>query len=1043
MAMLKELCLLIVIIYLSFEKANCISVMSVDLGSEFLKIAIVKPGVPMEIALNKESRRKSPFIVSMKGNERDFGDQAMNVANKQPAKAFRYISHLLGKKFDSPAAKTFQKRFPHYTLVEDKERGTILFQGEDDQLHSVEELVAMVLNNTRQIAATFAKHPMKDIVLTVPVYYNQAERKALLDAANMTGMNVLQLMNDNTAVALNYGIFRASSFNSTPKHIVFYDMGASHTTATIVSYSTTKVKDRGYAETVPQVAVKGVGFDVALGGLEMDIRLRDHLVQAFKKLHKTKKDITENPRSMAKMLKEAKRVRQVLSANNEHLAQIENVFEEKDFRVKVTRSLMEEQCADLFSKVYEPVQMALNAAAMTMDDIDSIILMGGGSRIPRVQELLLKHSGKTELGKSINTDEAAALGAVYKGADLTAGFKVKRFIVKDLNLYPIDVKFERTSSENNEIRIINRNLYHRLNPLPQKKIMTFNKKPADFNFNVTYGDLTFLSKDLQNSLDLGELSHFTLKGVDAAHEKNDKAQAKGVKAYFNLDESGLFHVEKVEAHFEKSPKLVKEEEQSTFSKIGSKLSSFFGSTNEDDETVEANKDDVPASEDDEKKDEDSTAEKPEAEDKKKKETSKEEKKDGEKKDEEKKKEEEKPKEDKKAKEAKKEDDKKETPKADEAEKASNTSANATDETSGNKTEEVKPSKPVVVKENIEFSFKTLDIPIMGKKSLKKSVKKLNDLESRDQEKYATEEARSKLESFMYEVKEQIYDDAFEKLSTSDERETIEGIINKASDWLDDEGFDADEKVLKKKLKEIKEGVSDLRFKISENSDRPKAIASMLQSFNISNMFIDSIAKMPDSSEIYTEKDVKDIKKIFAETKEWLSIQWKKQNETDATKKPVLLSKDIASQQAKLDRELMYLINKAKYYVPKPKPKVNETATNGTKSSNKTEKAKKSKSESKDGKKEKKEKKKESADKAETKKEKRSKKKQEEKTEEEPVILELDSSGKFEKVDLKSKEEVTGKESKPTEKTKSADESTEKGSETETKKNDKHTPEDEL
>merc|ERR1712183_502733 len=154
----------------------------------------------------------------------------------------------------------------------------------------------------RQISTEFANHPMKDIVLTVPVYYNQAERRALLSAANLTGMNVLQLMNDNTAVALNYGIFRANTFNATVKNVLFYDMGASHTTATIVSYSTTKVKDRGYVETVPQLIVKGVGFDTNLGGLEMDLALRLHFIKHFKENIKTKKEITDNPRAMAKLL---------------------------------------------------------------------------------------------------------------------------------------------------------------------------------------------------------------------------------------------------------------------------------------------------------------------------------------------------------------------------------------------------------------------------------------------------------------------------------------------------------------------------------------------------------------------------------------------------------------------------------------------------------------------------------------------------------------------------------------------------------------------
>merc|ERR1712042_245307 len=311
--------------------------------------------------------------------------------------------------------------------------------------------------------------------------------------------------------------------------------------------------------------------------------MRDHLAKGFKAKYSTlKTDITANPRAMAKLLKEAKRARQILSANTEAKAQIENLFEEKDFKMKVTRTEFEEMCADLFEAVDKPINMALGASSIPKGEIDQVILMGGGTRMPKVQEKLLKFMGKEELGKNINTDEAGALGAVYKAASLMAGFKVKRFIVKDLNMYPVDVQFERSSSTEGEPpRQINRNLYHRLNPLPQKKIMTFNKKLTDFDFNISYGDLSFMSKEMKASLiDATQFASVKLTGVGDAHTKNSKGTPKGVKAYYYLDDSGLLNIEKVEAHFEKTPEAIKEEE-STLWKIGSKISDFFGSKSEE------------------------------------------------------------------------------------------------------------------------------------------------------------------------------------------------------------------------------------------------------------------------------------------------------------------------------------------------------------------------------------------------------------------------------------------------------------------------------
>lgn len=768
-----------------------IAVMSVDLGSEWLKIGIVKPGVPMEIALNVESKRKTPLVVSMNGDERLFSDPALGVAVKKPAKAYIYLSHILGKNYDSPAVQLYKKRFPFYNLLKDEERGTVLFAGDNNVNYSVEELVAMVLNNSKHIADNFASHKMKDVVLTVPTYFTQNQRKSLIIAANITGLNVLQYINDNTAVALNYGIFRSATFNSTVKHVMFFDMGATHTTVTIVGYSTTKIKDRGYVETVPQLVVKGVGFDDQLGGLEMDLRLREHLIKGFKeKYSKLKSDITENPRSMAKLLKEARRVRQVLSPNTEHFAQIESLFEEKDCKMKVTRKDFEELCADIFQRVSNPIKMASDSASMTKENIDRVILMGGVSRTRLVQETLTKHLG-IELGKSINTDEAAALGAVYKAASLMVGFKVKRFIVKDLNMYSMDVQFERSSDVNEAPRQINRNLYHRLNPLPQKKIMTFNKKLTDFKFNLSYGDLIFLSEEVRTNLvDNFQFASVKLTGVKDAHEKNANGIAKGVKAYYHLDENGILNIEKIEAHFEKTPEVMKEDE-STLSKIGSKISDFFGSLKKEEPDVktaeESTDDKKPAGEKGKEEEKKETKDKDNIDDKK----------------------------------------------ASTDKTVNSTSTAGNDTVKGNATEKARPPQNVIVTETIQFAVEDVGVPSMSKKTFDAYVIKLKALEARDQLKKAIEKARNHLESYISESRERLEEEQTQKLSSTAEREKIEKVVTEVYNWFDEEGYDADEDTLKKKLKLINDSTKELNNRIMEAEERPKAIAGMLQTLNLS------------------------------------------------------------------------------------------------------------------------------------------------------------------------------------------------------------------
>lgn len=361
-----------------------LAVMSVDLGSEWMKVGIVSPGVPMEIALNKESKRKTPAVISFRDNVRLFGEDAQTVGLRFPKQAFSYLLDLLGKDINHPLVKLYQKRFPYYEIVEEPERNIIQFKIDNETSFTPEELVAQFLAKAKEFAENGAQQPIKECVLTVPGFFNQVERKALIQAAELADLKVLQLINDYTAVALNYGIFRTKTFNETSQYVIFYDMGASSTTATLISYQNVKVKERGYVETHPQLSILGVGFDRTLGGLEIQLRLRDYLGKKFNELKKTKNDVFKNPRAMAKLFKEAGRLKNVLSANAEHYAQIEGLLDEQDFKLLVKREEMEELCQDLFERVSKPIEQVLKTAHLTMDVVNQVVLVGAGTRVPKV-----------------------------------------------------------------------------------------------------------------------------------------------------------------------------------------------------------------------------------------------------------------------------------------------------------------------------------------------------------------------------------------------------------------------------------------------------------------------------------------------------------------------------------------------------------------------------------------------------------------------------------------------------------------------------------
>ena len=333
---------------------SALGVMSIDMGSEWFKVAIVKPGVPMEIALNKESKRKTAVAVHFRNGERLVGGDAADAGNKYPMNTYKYFTLLLGKSIDDPAVADYRSKFPYHKIVA-TERNTVAFETlETDEngepvVYTVEALMAQVLSLARKIASDYAEAPIADAVICVPSTWGQTERLSMRVAAELAGIKLHQLMNDNTAVALHYAVFHRKEIESKPLNIMFFDMGASSTTATIVQYQ----KVKGKVENAPQVSVKGVG-NAPVGGLQFDLTLRDLLVDKWEATKKTETDIKKQKtgRALAKLLVSANKVKKVLSANKETKAQVENLIDEEDFKAPVSRDEFESRIQGNFLHLY-------------------------------------------------------------------------------------------------------------------------------------------------------------------------------------------------------------------------------------------------------------------------------------------------------------------------------------------------------------------------------------------------------------------------------------------------------------------------------------------------------------------------------------------------------------------------------------------------------------------------------------------------------------------------------------------------------------------
>ncbi|CAN9501396.1 unnamed protein product [Ophioblennius macclurei] len=688
-------------------------------------------------------------------------------------------------------------------------------------------------------------------------------------------------------------------------------MGSGSTTATIVTYQTIKTKDSG---TQPQLQIRGVGFDRGLGGFEMDLRLRDHLAKLFNEQKKSKKDVRENHRAMAKLLKEAQRLKTVLSANVDFMAQVEGLMDDIDFKAKVTRSAFEELCADLFERVPRPVHEALAAAEMKLDEIEQVILVGGSTRVPKVQEVLLKSVGKEELGKNINADEAAAMGAVYQAAALSKAFKVKPFLVRDAAVFPIQVEFTREMEEDGlkTLKHNKRVLFSRMAPYPQRKVITFNRYLSDFTFDINYGDLSFLSQDDLSVFGSLNLTTVKLSGVGSSFEKHSSAESKGIKAHFNMDESGVLLLDRVESVFETV--VEEKEEESTLTKLGNTISTLFGGGSTEpasNVTEPAQDEEVSPEAGKEGKDEEGKAEEGQSEGQKDEATQ-----------------------------GKHHDSEINQEKTEETQSKTEAKEEKAEKTGSTEVEKeaekkVKAQKKSKISEDIQVELLLRDIVDPSTEDLDSSKKKLQDLTDRDLAKQEREKTLNSLEAFIFETQDKLYQEEYQQVVSKEEQEQISVKLREASEWMDEEGYSASTKLLREKLSQLKSLCKDMFFRVEERRKWPDRLSALNNLLNTSSFFLRSAKLIPDDDQIFSEVELNMLEKVINETMTWKNETVAEQDKRSLKERPILLSKDIEAKLSLLDREVNYLLNKAKFAKPKPKAK-NGTSTEKSGKTNTTE-----------------------------------------------------------------------------------------------------------
>ncbi|CAG8514047.1 4047_t:CDS:2 [Racocetra persica] len=446
------------------------SVVGFDFGNLQSKIAVAR-NRGIDVICNEVSNRTTPSLVSFGPKNRYLGEAAKTQEISNFKNTVGSLKRLICYAFQDSELHEVEKQYINAELVDEKGQVAVKVQYHGEQrVFTATQLVAMYFTKLKDITSAELKIPVSDVVISVPGWFTDAQRRRILDAAEVAGLNCLRLLNDTSAAALGYGITKTDLPEDKPRNVVFVDIGYSSYSVAIVSFL------KG------QLTVKSTAYDRHLGGRNFDQILIDHFTEVFKEKYKI--DIKSNSKALFRLRTGVEKLKKVLSANAQAPINVESIMNDIDVSAILSRDEFEKLVEHLLERIEGPLEQAFKDSGLSLEDIHSVEVVGGSTRIPAVKERISKFFGQ-ELKYTLNQDEAVARGCALQCAILSPVFKVREFNVQDIIPYPIKItwnKIPEIPDEDSELVV-----FPRSNNIPSTKILTFYRKEP-FDIEAYYSE---------------------------------------------------------------------------------------------------------------------------------------------------------------------------------------------------------------------------------------------------------------------------------------------------------------------------------------------------------------------------------------------------------------------------------------------------------------------------------------------------------------------------------------------------------------------------